>query len=198
MEEPGVYWGNLEHWWHREARMSRRDLSLAKPPRNRSGNRVPFGPQRGRGQMRIDCVASIFISCPQMLGEATILFSPLDGFSWSDIGVLHCPPLPGVHTQRWLQELPPLWAAQTCPFSSFTLGSPLRHSLATLHFKNYLCLIMKEIKKKAGRGEKLILYYSRGHDSSTGFGHRFSTWTVPHMLNPCSASFSSVARNYSQ
>lgn len=32
-------------------------------------------------QMRLGHVASVFTSSPQMLGEATILFSPCDGFS---------------------------------------------------------------------------------------------------------------------
>lgn len=93
-------------------------------------------------------------------------------FSWSDDSVL-CPPLPGVHTHRWLQELSPLRAPQTRLFSSFTLRSSLRHSLATLRFTNYLWFIKKELNKKAGRGEQLIPCYSQGHDPTTGFGHRF-------------------------
>lgn len=66
--------------------------------------------------MRMDHAASVFTSCPEMLGEATILFSSPYGFSWSSIGVLWFPPLPGVqHPEVTARVITP----PSCPDLSF-------------------------------------------------------------------------------
>lgn len=131
MEELDVCWGNLKccgdtERQGRQGEIYHQQTLLATGVA--AGSHLAH--ENAGDQIRVDHVASLFTSCLQMLGEATVLFSPLDGFSWSDVGVLRCPPLPGVHTRGDRRSYHPSKLPRLASFhhslSGHLLGVPLQ------------------------------------------------------------------------